>query len=121
MVPGAGEAMRGLGAGRIVGAVGPCIGEEAFEVGPEVAAAFRETLGNDAPVRERGDGKAQVDLARAVMMQLRAAGVEEPDDLAACTYSDSARFFSHRRDGGKTGRMAALIGVRAEPSGVARF
>ena len=36
------------------------------------------------------------------------------DDTDRCTYRDRTEFFSHRRDNGVTGRMAALIGVKAE-------
>lgn len=97
-----------------VAAVGPCIGFEAFEVGHEVREAFVTEFGPDAPVRARADGKGHVDLREAVRRQLVAAGVPEDriDVTDRCTVRDADEFFSHRRDNGVTGRMAAIIAPR---------
>jgi YfiH family protein len=106
------ERLRALGASEFAAAVGPCIGADAFEVGGEVAAAFRERFGEGATlVRERAGGKFDVDLGRALREQLRSVGVREVDVLEHCTAGDAARFFSHRRERGMTGRMAAFVGV----------
>jgi YfiH family protein len=101
----------------IVAAIGPCIGKEAFEVGPEVAREFERTFGEDAPLEARAAGKAMVDLREAVRRQLNSAGVPAGriDTTDRCTFRDRAEFFSHRGDNGVTGRMAALIGVRTSP------
>jgi hypothetical protein len=97
-----------------VAAVGPCIGYEAFEVGPEVINEFTAAFGADAPVRRTDDGKGRVDLRRAVKQQLLRAGLTEAnvDTSDRCTVRDRDEFFSHRRDRGVTGRMAALISPR---------
>jgi YfiH family protein len=102
----------------IIAAIGPCIGFDAFEVGPEVLAEFESVFGPNAPLRRRADGKGFVDLRQALAIQLRAAGIgpEHIDISDRCTVRDSAEFFSHRRDHGVTGRMTALIGVRKEIS-----
>lgn len=102
--------MRDLGAA----AVGPCIGYDAFEVGAEVAEAFEHALGSRAPMRRRADGKWHVDLREAVRRQLVAAGVDprRVDVSGQCTFTAQGEFFSHRRDGPATGRMAALIAPR---------
>lgn len=99
--------MRDLGAA----AVGPCIGYDAFEVGAEVAEAFEQALGPRPPMRRREDGKWHVDLREAVRRQLVAAGVDPRriDVSGHCTFAAREEFFSHRRDGLTTGRMAALI------------
>ncbi|GJQ28930.1 MAG: laccase domain protein [Phycisphaerae bacterium] len=110
VLPAAVLAMRHLGAGNLVAAVGPCIGPEAFEVGPEVLAEFRRVFGPEAPVRERADGKGHVDLKAALASQAREAGVDLIDVLPHCTARDAMRFFSHRRERGVTGRMVGLIG-----------
>ena len=92
-------------------AIGPAIGFDAFEVGPEVLAEFERVFGAHAPIRRRDDGKGLVDLRAAIRMQLLAAGVA-PDriDLSErCTFRDADEFFSHRRERGVTGRMAAII------------
>jgi YfiH family protein len=95
----------------LIAAVGPCIGFDAFEVGPEVLLEFENVFGEDAPVRHDGNGKGRVDLAAACRLQLIRCGIS-PDQIDVtdrCTYRDADEFFSHRRDHGVTGRMSALI------------
>jgi YfiH family protein len=97
-----------------VAAIGPAISSEGFEVGPEVIDGFRETFGDDAPITTRDDaddGKGHVDLRAAIVLQLRALGLapEHIDISDRCTVRDADEFFSHRRERGVTGRMAALI------------
>ena len=95
-------------------AIGPCIGLEHFEVGPEVLDQFERVFDVRAPLRRRDDGKGHVDLREAVRLQLLAAGVGEDriDTTDRCSFRDREEFFSHRRDNGMTGRMAALISPR---------
>jgi YfiH family protein len=101
---------------RIVAAIGPCIGYDAFEVGPEVLDAFGRAFGPDAPARRRGtdDGKGYADLREGVRRQLVSVGVspERIDVTDRCTVREADEFFSHRRDDGVTGRLAALIAPR---------
>ena len=98
-------------ASQVVAAIGPSISLDAFEVGREVIEQFRQHFGPDAPIRTRDDGKGHVDLRAAIAIQLRRAGVapENIDVSDRCTVRDADEFFSHRRDAGVTGRMAALI------------
>lgn len=97
--------------------LGPCIGPAAFEVGPEVRAAFCGANPQAASAFEPGpQGKFLADLAALARQRLHAMGVSQihgndstPD---WCTVTQSSRFFSHRRDGrlfGQSGRMAACI------------
>jgi len=104
------EAMR-VRPEKMIAAIGPCIGFDAFEVGGEVLDAFTDCFGNHAPIRRREDGKGHVDLRRAVETQLCQTGIpaDRIDTTNRCTFRDSEEFFSHRRDKGITGRMAALI------------
>lgn len=99
---------------RIIAAIGPCIGIDSFEVGPEVLGEFRSAFGAEAPIRLRADGKGYVDLRQAIVRQLIAGGVDEAriESTDRCTFRDNDEFFSHRRDQGVTGRMTALIGVK---------
>lgn len=114
------EAMRGLGAERLVAAVGPCISVEHFEVGPEVVAEFRRVFGARAPVRSHPDaeaaraGQAHIDLKEALRLQLVEAGVTEVEVLPHCTVAEPGLFYSHRRDRGVTGRMVGVIGPRGD-------
>jgi YfiH family protein len=111
------QAMRLLnvdtGAESIIAAIGPCIGFDAFEVGPEVLEEFTKVFGHSAPISRRPDGKGTVDLREAIRSQLLAAGVGPAsiDTTDRCTFRDRDEFFSHRRDNGVTGRMAAVIGT----------
>jgi hypothetical protein len=98
----------------LLAAIGPCIGEELFEVGPEVIEAFDAQFGKAAVTRRLPDGKGRVNLPQAVHIQLLNAGLstDHIDTTDRCTFRDRDEFFSHRRDKGITGRMAALIGAR---------
>lgn len=95
-------------------AIGPCISGDAFEVGPEVLEEFARCLGADAPISRRVGGKGYVDLREAIRRQALAAGVPAGriDTTDRCTYRHAEEFFSHRRENGITGRMAAIIGTR---------
>ena len=94
----------------LIAAIGPCIGPEMFEVGQEVAVHFpNETIAPAHP-----EGKPHIDLPSATLRLLLEAGVPPGQVTISgfCTYSDSTRWFSHRRDAGRTGRMGAFIGLR---------
>ena len=95
-------------------AVGPSIGVENFEVGFEVVAEFRRILGDRAPIQEKLGAKARIDLRRAVHQQLRDCGLgdDQIDHTDRCTFRDEDEFFSHRRDRGITGHVAAIISCR---------
>lgn len=92
-------AVRELGGeGEIAAAIGPGAGACCYEVGAEVHAAF----GRPA---QRGT----IDLKAIAATRLRSAGVQVVHDVGLCTMcSDPALFFSHRRDGGVTGRQAGV-------------
>ena len=112
------EAMMRLGAspGDLVAAIGPCISAPEFEIGPEVVEAFRQRFGARTPhVRETPDGKGRADMQGALRTSLEGLGVRRIDVLARCTVREPSHFFSHRRDRGVTGRMAAFIGARRRP------
>lgn len=81
-------------------AVGPGIGPCCFEVGDEVREAF-------AAYPEARHGR-NLDLKAIARARLAAAGVTEIHDLGRCTACEPDAFFSHRRDGGQTGRQAGV-------------
>ncbi len=96
-------ALRELG-GRdpIVAALGPGAGPCCYEAGDEVHAAFAA----HAPEARRG---RHVDLKLIARRALEAAGAAEVHDVGLCTMcAPPGIFFSHRRDGGLTGRQAGL-------------
>ena len=97
-------AVRELGGpGPIHAAIGPGVGGCCYEVGDDVRAAFANYGPNvlDGP---------RLDLKRVALAALLAAGVDEVADVGVCTVcADAALAFSHRRDGGVTGRQAGLV------------
>jgi YfiH family protein len=99
-----------------VAAIGPCISAENFEVGEEVLAEFSRAFGDRAPISRRKNGKGHVDLREAIRLQLLDAGLllQQIDTTDRCTYRDADEFFSHRRENGTTGRMAAIIAGNEE-------
>jgi YfiH family protein len=96
--------------GDLLAAIGPHISRAAFEVGDDVAAEL-EAASEARDVVDRPGAKPRVDLRRIVRAQLVAAGLAENaiDDVLGCTVSEPERFFSFRRDGGKSGRHLAAI------------
>ncbi len=95
--------------GDLLAYLGPGIGPQAFEVGPDVREAFlADDPHDDAAFTSHTPGKWLADLFLLARKRLQRAGVQHLFGGGTCTYSDTARFFSHRRDR-MTGRMAALI------------
>jgi polyphenol oxidase len=89
--------------------LGPAIGPESFEVGPEVRAAFLAAdRGAELAFRPSPCGRWLADLYGLARRRLDILGVGEVWGGGFCTASDGERFFSYRRDG-VTGRMASLI------------
>jgi hypothetical protein len=93
----------------IVAWLGPAIGQDAFEVGPEVRAAFVDADPAAATAfRPGAPGKWHADLAALARHRLARLGVADVAGGTWCTHADEARFFSYRRSR-VTGRMAALV------------
>jgi YfiH family protein len=90
-----------LGGRRLAAAVGPGIGPCCYEVGEEIADAYRARFGGEA-LRGRN-----LDLWTVAELLLREAGVERVERVDVCT-ACNAEFFSHRRDGGVTGRQGVI-------------
>ena len=105
--------MKDAGAGEMLAWLGPCIGPDAFEVGPEVREAFvAEDADAAGSFRPHAQGKFLADLpglARRRLAALGVTGVHGNDGSRAwCTVGHPSRFFSHRRDR-VSGRFAASI------------
>lgn len=108
------EALRDLGVDPrdLVAAIGPHIRPDAFEVGGDVAMKIADASYGAQVVIAR-EPRPHVDLAKALRAQLAHLGVDRVDDVGGCTLTEPARFFSHRRDAGRTGRHLAAIAPRA--------
>ena len=97
-------------------ALGPAISGARYEVGEECLPPFRERHRNwrdfTTPL---GRGKWLLDLPFVARLQLASAGIPESRIGAPgpCTFSESSRFFSYRRDGPPTGRLLSAIWIGA--------
>jgi polyphenol oxidase len=87
-------------------ALGPGIGPCCYQVGDEVKDAFHDRYHGSDVV----DG-GTLDLSLAIRRELERAGLDEERvaDTGLCTSCHADLFFSHRRDGGLTGRQAGLV------------
>lgn len=91
-------------------AIGPSIGPCCYEVGEEVARAL---AGAGLGIVVEDAQRLRADLWAANAAQLAEAGVPRDNIAVAglCTRCLRDTFFSHRGHGGRTGRMAAAIGL----------
>jgi YfiH family protein len=93
-------AMERLGAKRenIRAAVGPCIGQDSYEVDEDFRARFiASDAGNDRFFATGLAGKPHFDLEAYIVHRLIAAGIGEVEALNLDTYADQDRFYSYRR------------------------
>lgn len=91
--------------------LGPAIGPQAFEVGPEVREAFMTTHPETAQafVASVNPGKFMADIYQLARLRLAAHGVTAVYGGGLSTFNDE-RFFSYRR-GARTGRFASLVWI----------
>ncbi len=91
--------------------MGPAISARNYEIDDSVKSSFdhvQAILQSDTFIPTRRDHWL-VSLYRIAMLLLKDKGVEKIHGGQFCTFRDADLFFSHRRDGEKTGRMASLI------------
>jgi YfiH family protein len=96
--------------------LGPAISQPHFEVGIDVLEAFFKSARNHhhrdqiaaAFISARRPLHFYADIYALARAELHALGVTDIYGGDYCTYADSARFYSYRRDK-TTGRMASLI------------
>jgi len=94
----------------LVCAIGPCICQDCYEVGEDVARAF-SPLFQDTTILKLGkqSGKFQLDLKAANQGLMQAQGIQHIDVSSWCTKCHPDRFFSHRQLGTKRGTQAGII------------
>ena len=100
----------------VIAWLGPAIGPAHFEVGADVVEAF-EGQDPDAEIAfvANDRGRWQCDLYTLARRALARVGVASIHGGEHCTYAETARFYSYRRDAGRTGRMASLIWIDPTP------
>lgn len=124
----------------VIAVLGPAIGRGCYEVGPEVAQAYAAQFAQarewfDGPFDRLATGeepnplkwltmvppghdppppRVQLDLIAANRWQLADAGVSEAHIIAGnlCTACRTDLFFSYRREGGRTGRLLGVVGIK---------
>lgn len=95
-----------LGEGPHNAVIGPGIGPCCFEVGEEVAAPFRDRYGAEVFVGRN------LDLYASTEKALYSAGCTSVERVEMCTSCHPDLFFSHRRDGARTGRQGIVARIR---------
>ena len=107
------QAMVGLGAApeRICAAIGPCIAQASYEVGPELLSAFTTDDPAAAALFEpvADSDRLRFDLKGYVLLRLARAGIAAPAALPDDTHADEARFFSARRTRQRGGERFGLL------------
>jgi YfiH family protein len=102
-------ASMGLPGAELLAWLGPAIGPAAYRVGSEVRDTF---VAHDAQASmafsRTSDGSWQADLYHLARQRLASCSVHAVSGGDHCTFTESERFFSYRRDG-VTGRIASLI------------
>lgn len=98
--------------GNILAAIGPSIGVDHYEVGPEVILQVEKAFGADAKrLIVHRESKTFLDLWTANRIQLENSGVDKIEVAGLCTACHLDDWFSHRAEKGKTGRFGALIAM----------
>jgi hypothetical protein len=100
----------------IIACIGPSIGPDHYQIGPDVIERVRRAFGEQSHVflstsdGESSDNKVKFDLWKANQWVLEQAGVPQIEIAEICTACHVEDWFSHRAEAGKTGRFGALIG-----------
>jgi hypothetical protein len=99
---------------QILAAIGPSISAERYPVGQnvidEVEAAFD---GSSSELLPKFGDNTHFDLWKANLLTLQESGVRDVELAGLCTASNPEDWYSHRGEGGRTGRFGALVGLNA--------
>jgi YfiH family protein len=99
-------ALGSVARGPVRAVLGPCIHPARYEFGADLLDRLVARFGDEVAASTDA-GAPALDLPAAVRVALRAAGVDDLDDVGVCTAA-SRDYFSYRRDG-VTGRQAMLV------------
>jgi len=97
---------------QVIAWLGPAISQKNFEVGADVFQTFCDAspLNKTAFIQKNATpNKWFADIYQLAKIQLQSAGVTQIYGGDFCTFDDQQRFYSYRRDGNKSGRMASII------------
>lgn len=94
--------------------LGPAISSSHYPVGHELFETFCDQNPNYRNAFTADGDKWRLDIAKIATLQLERLGVRHTHLSGWCTYAQPELFFSYRRDGKKSGRMATLIWISQE-------
>lgn len=96
----------------LLAAIGPSIGPDHYEIGPDVIEQVRASFPADSQaLLPSHDGHVHFDLWAANRRTLEQCGVGQVEVAGLCTACHPEDWYSHRAQHGKTGRFGALIGL----------
>jgi YfiH family protein len=96
----------------LLAAIGPSVGPARYEVGPEVSKQVRASYGIEAEYLLPSFGKStHFNLWAANHITLENAGVHQIEVANICTAENTADWYSHRAENGKTGRFGVLLAL----------
>lgn len=97
----------------LLAAIGPSIGPDHYEIGPDVIAQVKQAFGTDADALLEAHGEnIHFDLWKANQVLLQNSGVKQIETAGICTACHTEDWYSHRGEKGKTGRFGAMIAMR---------
>jgi len=103
----------GSNAGDIVACIGPSIGPDHYEIGPDVIQQVMEKFSDEAEsLLDSHGGKIHFNLWETNRLLLERAGVGHIEISGICTACHTEDWFSHRAEKGRTGRFGALISLQ---------
>jgi len=93
-------------------AIGPSIGPDHYQIGPDVILKVRECFGSDADnLLSTRSGSTYFDLWQANKYMAKESGVSQVEIAGICTACHTEDWFSHRAEKGQTGRFGAIIAL----------
>jgi polyphenol oxidase len=109
------DAMRknyGTNSRHVLAGIGPSIGPDHYQVGADVIAQVHQSFRDNAHyLLHLQNGSVYFDLWKANEILLRQAGVDQIESSRLCTACNTADFYSHRAERGKTGRFGVVVGL----------
>ena len=98
----------------ILAGIGPSIGPDHYEIGPDVIAEVERAFSAEVTsLLQSVDGAVKLDLWKANKIALEQAGVTQIEIAEICTACHVEDWYSHRAENGRTGRFGALIGLES--------
>jgi YfiH family protein len=99
----------------LLAAIGPAIGPCCYEVSPDLAERFVAEIGPSVSMVHPRTPRVDLWTANEVVLQEAGVPAERIEIIERCTACDAESFFSHRRDGSRTGRQVGFIAPARTP------